>query len=379
MLTLEVFFWVIAFIIIYIYFGYPVLCWLCAKIIRKPVIKDDNYLPKVTLIIAAYNEEKFIEKKLQNTLDLDYTKDKLEVIVVSDGSADRTNSIVRRFESAGIQLLEFKENRGKTACQNDAVKQSTGHILVFSDANAIYKQDALQRLVRNFKDPKVGCVCGELRYLQGNGADGHGEGLYWRYEQFLKKMESRIGNVLGANGSIYAVRKELYVPLDKDIISDFVEPLKIAARGYRVVYEPQAVSYEYLSSSYSSELNRKVRIINRSYRGILSIKYLLNPFSYGLLAVGLVSHKLLRWFAWAFLLLLFVLNIILAFESNLYLLFLTAQVVFYLMALVGMFYKKLWKPLQIPTYFCMVNYASYKGLLMHHMGNRIISWQPSRD
>jgi len=330
-------------------------------------------------MIAAYNEEKFIEKKLQNTLDLDYTKDKLEVIVASDGSTDQTNYIVRRFEAAGVQLLEFKENRGKTACQNDAVKQSSGDILVFSDANAVYKQDAIQKLVRNFKDPQVGCVCGELRYLQGNGADGHGEGLYWRYEQFLKKVESKIGNVIGANGSIYAVRKELYVPLDKDIISDFVEPLKIAARGYRVVYEPQAVSYEYLSDNNSAELNRKIRIINRSYSGLLSVKSLLNPFSHGLLAVGLISHKLLRWFALAFLLLLFVTNIILAFVSNLYLPFLTAQVVFYLMALVGMFYEKLWKPLQIPTYFCMVNYASFKGLLMYYMGKRIISWQPNRD
>lgn len=200
-------------------------------------------------------------------------------------------------------------------------------------------------------------------------------------EQFLKKTESKIGNVLGANGSIYAIRKKLYIPLANDIISDFVEPLKVIKQGYRAVYEPQAISYEYSSKSYHSEFRRKVRIINRSYRGLISVKCLLNPFRHGFLAIGLLSHKLLRWYAWFFLFLILIINIILVLFTNqeLYLVILLMQVLFYLLALVGIHSKMSWKALQIPAYFCLVNYASLIGLLKYHTGDSVNTWQPDRE
>lgn len=377
MIALEVVFWLLILLLSSIYICYPVLCLVYAKIKEKPVTKGDNFYPFVTLIISAYNEGKHIENKLKNTLNLNYPQKKLEVIVASDGSTDKTNDIAKRFESDKVILLDFKNNRGKTACQNDAVKHAKGDILVFSDANAMYNENAIIKLVGNFNDPFVGCVCGELRYIEESGST-HGEGLYWRYEQFLKKMESKIGSVLGANGSIYAVKKDLYIPLSPEIISDFVEPLKIAEKGFRVVYEPEAVSYELLSNSIQDEFGRKVRIINRSYQGLLSVKYLLNPFRYGLLSIMLLSHKLLRWYAWAFLLLILGLNIVLVKESTIYVILLLMQVVFYLLALLGFSFKKLWKPLRLPAYFCMVNYASFKGILMYYMGSRFVSWQPNR-
>lgn len=380
LIIFEAVYWLLIGIIAYIYVGYPMLCFFIGKIIRKPILQDDSFSPFVTMIISAYNEEKFIAQKIDNTLNLDYPKEKLQILIASDGSVDKTNEIVKRYTVYGIQLLEFKRNRGKTLTQNDAVKHSKGDIIVFSDANAIYKEDAIKKIVRNFKDSSVGCVCGELRYMDEKKAAVEGEGLYWRYERSLKVLESKICNVLGANGSIYAVRKKLYVPLKKDIISDFVEPLKIVEQGYRNVYESKAISFESASSNYKSEFQRKVRIITRSYRGLLSSIYLLNPFRYGFLAISLLSHKLLRWFAWIFLLMLLIVNTLLALNIDMiYTILLLIQLVFYLLALIGILSNRLWKPLLIPAYFCMVNYSSFLGLLHYYTRDKVISWQPVRE
>lgn len=173
-LILEYIFWLLIIVIVYIYIGYPGLSLVFARIKEKPIIKDDNFFPSVTLIISAFNEEKVIEEKLHNTLKIDYPKSKLEVLVVSDGSTDKTNDITRQFKHYGIKLVEYKMNRGKTACQNDTAKLASGEILVFSDANAIYLEDSIKKLVRNFKDPKIGCVCGELRYREEGNPTSQG-------------------------------------------------------------------------------------------------------------------------------------------------------------------------------------------------------------
>jgi len=371
--------WFMAFILIYIYIGYPILCFLIARLNGKPVSKDEELEPCVTLIISAYNEEASIAIKIRNSLKLDYPGDKLEIIVVSDGSTDATANIVKSFAYKSVRVLDYKENRGKTAVQNDAAREAWGEILVFSDANSIYEKNAIRKLVRNFKDPKVGCVCGELTYINPNDASSRGEGLYWRYEKFMKKQESLLGNAVGANGSIYAVRKELYIPLKEDIISDFIEPLEIAARGYRVVYEDEALCYEYASPSYSMEFHRKVRIVARSFRGFLSILHMLNPFKFGFISISLISHKLLRWFAGLFLVILFFVNVVLAINlQGIYTVMLYMQILFYLLAVVGLITRSRLKPLFVPAYFCMVNFASLLGILKLLFGEKFISWQPVR-
>ncbi|UNC93585.1 glycosyltransferase family 2 protein [Candidatus Contubernalis alkaliaceticus] len=377
----EIIFWILTAVLIYIYFGYPVIISIFSYFMTRPVVKNNEYEPFTTLIITAYNEEKHMVEKLANTLELDYPRDKLDIIVASDGSKDNTNEIVRKFikQHPEIRLLSFKKNRGKTAAQNRAVTCARGEIIVFSDANARYRPDAVRKLVRNFYDTRVGCVCGELRYRVENCGAGEGEGLYWKYEKYLKKLESRLGNVLGANGSIYALRKDLYVPIKEDIISDFVEPLKIIEKGFRAVYEEKAVSYEDASKSFQLEFQRKVRIITRSYRGLLSVKKMLNPLKYGFLALGLFSRKLLRWYTGIFLGALFLTNLYLAFSSRGFFLFtLLFQMLFIFLALGGIISKRSFKPLLIPAYFCVVSYSSILGLVNYYRGDSAVSWVPSR-
>lgn len=279
--------------------GYPALLALTAPMVRNRNM-DELWEPSVSLIIAAYNEESVIGDKLNNSLELSYPRDKLEIIVASDGSTDQTNNIAKSYESRGVVLLSFPRT-GKTGVQNQVAKRATGEILVFSDANALYKPDAIGKLVRNFSDPDVGGVCGQLDYLVDAEGAGNSESLYWRYEKFIKRRESELSSVVGANGSIYAVRRSDYVQLDDDMISDFVEPLALVRSGKRVVYEAEAVSIEAASTSYGAEYRRKVRILTRSIRGLLRMRQLLNPLRFGIFAVQLIMHKLLRFLTPAFL------------------------------------------------------------------------------
>ena len=279
--------------------GYPALLALTATMVRNRNM-DELAEPSVSLIIAAYNEESVIGDKLKNSLELSYPRDKLEVIVASDGSTDQTNNIAISYQSRGVVLLTFPRT-GKTGVQNQVAKRARGEILVFSDANALYRPDAIGKLVRNFSDPDVGGVCGQLDYLVGAEGAGSSESLYWRYEKFIKRRESELSSVVGANGSIYAVRRSDYVQLDEDMISDLVEPLALVRSGKRVVYEPQAVSIEDASTSYGIEFRRKVRILTRSIRGLLRMRQLLNPSRFGIFAVQLIMHKLLRFLTPVFL------------------------------------------------------------------------------
>ena len=289
---LEITMWSCVAIVVLVTLGYPAFLALIGPIARRPWRQEDAE-PSVTLIIAAYNEESGIERKLLNTLALDYPRDRLEIMVASDGSSDRTNDIVKSFADRGIQLLAYPRT-GKTGCQNLAAKAARGDILVFSDANAAYHPQAIRKLVRNFADREVGCAVGQLVYESSGNAAGDCEDSYWTYEKFMKVRESQISSLIGANGSIYAVRRDAYVELDLDLISDFCEPLALVREGYRVVYEHEAVSVEEASDGFDVEFRRKVRILTRSIRGLLRMRVLLNPFRYGWFAVQLAMHKLMR-------------------------------------------------------------------------------------
>lgn len=292
-------FWGSVATVVFITVGYPVFLFLVGLVVRRRR-KLDESLPHVSLVICAFNEESVIEQKLRNSLQLDYPRDRLDIHVASDGSTDRTNAIVDGFASQGVVLDSFGRT-GKTGMQNQMARRARGEILVFSDANADYRPDAIRKLVRNFADPAVGAVCGQLNYTtEGEGA-GQSEDLYWRYEKFMKQRESDISSVIGANGSIYAVRKADYVELDPGTISDLVEPLAIVRAGKRVVYESEAISTEEGSTNYGTEFRRKVRILTRSIGGLLSMSALFNPFRYGVFSLQIFLHKLMRFLTPVFL------------------------------------------------------------------------------
>ena len=273
--------------------GYPVILAFLVGLIGRRQLQGDAE-PTVSVIIAAYNEDACIARKVENTLALDYPRERLEIIVASDGSSDRTDEITKSFSDRGVLLCSFPRT-GKTGVQNQVAKSAKGEILVFSDANAIYRPDAIRKLVRNFADPEVACVSGQLIYQTDGGGAGSSERSYWGYEKFIKRRESDLSSLIGVNGSIYAVRRTDYVEIGNDLISDLVEPLALVRLGKRVVYEPEAISEEEASTTYKVEFRRKIRILTRSIQGLLYMRALLNPFRYGVFSFQLFAHKLLRY------------------------------------------------------------------------------------
>jgi len=374
-------FWIAFSIIIYFSIGYALVLIIISRFRKVKVKTREDYLPKVSLIIAAFNEEKAIEEKIKNSLSLDYPQDKLEVIVASDASNDQTDEIARSYQNQGIILYRQDEHLGKTNIQNEAVKIAQGEILVFSDATGMYDKDAIRKLVRSFADPNVGCVAGELKYITlDQGKSEEGEGIYWKYERFIKKMESRANSLSGVNGAIYALRRNLYVPLPPDIISDFVEPLEIFKNGHRVIYEKKALCFEKSSKGITAEFRRKVRIIIRGLRGLAFEKTLLNPLKYGLMSFQLISHKLLRWFLPLFLITLILANFFLI-SSPFFLVLFWLQIIFYLFAFVGFILDKSdidFKLFYLPFYFCTINLAALIALMKSAKGEKKIVWQTER-
>jgi cellulose synthase/poly-beta-1,6-N-acetylglucosamine synthase-like glycosyltransferase len=373
--------WLFVGLILYTYVGYPLLLFFLTIKRKHSFEPNSHFEPQISIVIAAHNEESVIREKLDNSLQANYPADNLDIVVVSDGSTDATNEIVEEYKAQGVRLINAKQRSGKTGAQNIAVLEVDAEIIVFSDANAMYAPNALRQLVRHFEDPDVGCVCGELRYNNNNNnAIGIQEDLYWSYERFLKRREDLFGSILGANGSIYAVRKSAYIHLPTDIISDFIEPLKIIEKGFRIVYEPEAVSVEATSDKFEEEFQRKKRIILRSIHSLYAVKSLLNPFKRPRLSLQLISHKILRWFVPFLMLGMFVLNTLLL-EQSLYQLLFIAQIIFYTMAFIGykMERKKVKSSfLYIPFYLITVNYAALLSILDFVRGRNVIAWQPAR-
>ena len=374
-------FWLLAGLIVYVYFGYPLLLRLVRMLRGRAAAAIGMLEPSVTMVISAYNEETSIGEKLRNSLQLDYPADRLEIVVVSDASTDRTDEIVQRCGSARIRLLRMQERGGKTVGLNCAVRESRGDIVVFSDANALYHADALRMLVRNFADPTVGGVVGEATYVDARGEAERSEGLYWKYETGIKKLESDVGSVVGGDGAIYAVRKTMYWDMRADALSDFVNPLQIVEQGYRVIYEPAARSYERAGDDFGKEFQRKVRIVNRAWRATFSMPQMLNPLRFGFFSIQLISHKLLRWLVPALLVALLVVSAFLAPRGGIYALALWVQAGFYGLALVGWALQKrpqLPKAVSIPYFFCLVNVASFLGIIDAFRGKTYTVWTTVR-
>ena len=377
---LELSFWLLAALVVYVYVGYPMLLFALTRKHELPRHGNGELRPNVTLLISAFNEEDCIAEKLDNSLRLDYPKKLLEIIVISDASSDRTDDIVRGYGDRGVKLLRMDDRGGKTLGLNAGVERAEGEMIVFSDANAMYQADAIKVLMQSFSDSRIGAVIGESSYLKPDSDSGRSESLYWRYETTIKQLESLGGSVVGGDGAIYAVRKSLYRPMSADALSDFVNPLQVVQAGYRCVYEPNAVSYEETAGEFGKEYRRKVRIVNRAWRALIRMRAMLNPVRFGGFSLKLLSHKLFRWWVPFMLVAAFGINVILATRQPVYTATLAVQTVFYLLAIVGFVGRKKDQHslFRVPFYFCLVNIASATGLIEAILGKSYTTWTTAR-
>jgi cellulose synthase/poly-beta-1,6-N-acetylglucosamine synthase-like glycosyltransferase len=374
----ETLFWLTAGVLVYVYAGYPLLLWLIVRLRGARGVRIGAAEPRVTLVISAYNEAAVIRQKLENVLALDYPPHLLEIVVVSDASSDGTDDIVREYANRGVRLARQEERRGKTAGLNQVVPGVTGQIVVFSDANAMYAPEALRMLVRNFADPAVGCVTGEARYVEGGetAADA-GERAYWSYEIQVKRLETAVGSMVGGDGAIYAIRRDLWRTLPENAINDFLNPLQIVAAGWRVVYEPLAVCFEETAGGVRTEYRRRVRIVSRSWRALFQAPGVLNPFKVGFFAVSVVSHKVLRWFSGIF-------GAIMVVSFAALMLSFRAPVRPWIVAaaagagLAAMLYPPARRLAQFGGYFTVITCASAVGLLKGSLGRVSGTWATPR-
>jgi len=380
---MKIAFWLSLAVIIYVYAGFPLLAAMVGKL-RNRRVRKRPIKPKISLIIAAYNEEDSIAKKLENVLALDYPPEALEIIVASDGSGDATESIVAQYAARGVRLLRLPR-QGKIYALNDAVAQATGEIIVFSDATAIIGKQALSELASNFADAEVGAVCGRMvnkRHVESDSTS-QGEYLYWTYELWLKQMESLTGSTVSADGSLYAIRRELYrPPTDTAVTDDFAISTVVIEQGYRLVFDSEARAYEELAPTAASEFGRKVRMINRGLRGVILRRKLLNPLKYGIYSVTLFSQKIIRRLVPFFLFILFVSNLLLSSQGSFYFWAFIAQTLFYILAGVGYLIRDTrlgqLKCFCIPFFYCLANGAALIAIVKLIGGKRIDQWQPQR-
>lgn len=371
---------------VWVYAGYPVLLWLLACRTRRPVsrnIPPGFEWPRVTLLVTARNEERDIGDRLRNALGLDYPEDRLHIVVASDGSTDRTDSIVRSFARRGVRLVRGT-GAGKSSAQNAAFPHLHGDIVVFSDANVSYRPDALRRLVAPFADPSVGGAVGRVSYVNRDRTPiAAGEGLYWRYELALRALESRAGILAMGSGPIMAVRRDFLGPLHPDESEDFALPLRIALAGKRNIDVPDAVSEEFLYQDRARPMYRaRVRIVGKDFRTLLRYRSALDPWRAPLLALGLVSHKLLRWSVGFVLLALLAASAAAAPTHAVAAWMLALQLAGYALAAWGGAAERdlLWAPRLATTafFFVLVNAAGVHGMLRGFVGKAGGRWEPVR-
>lgn len=360
------------------YLLYPAILAVVTRISSADHGELPAELPTVSLVIAAYNEEDVIGRKIKNSLVLEYPTEKLDIVVFSDESSDRTDDIVRSYDEQGVQLVRVEGRVGKTECQNVVAEQIDSEIIVFSDANSLYEPNAIKELIRAFK-PEVGCVVGELRYSDADGVEG--ESVYWRYERLIKRFESQLGSVVTGNGSIYAVRNSEYIPLPQDAISDFAEPLALIEDGHRVAYCPTAVAWEQTGSSVESELARRIRIVTRSWNTLSNHTGLLNMLRHPLFGFKLISHKVFRWLSPVFLVGALVTSVLLAVLTlgPLYLVLVGFQIVFYCCAVIGAVGDRFgWQThpvFHVPYYFVVSNYGMGRAIVNILNRRNIVTWE----
>jgi len=387
MQTLEILFWLFLFLVFYTYVGYGIV--LYGMVILKRIFKgrkklpDPAYEPEVTLLVAAYNEKDYVAQKVKNSLSLNYPPEKVHQIWVTDGSDDGTPAMLKKYP--GITVLHQPERRGKIAAMNRAVEHVKTPIAIFSDANTDLGTDSIRLIVEMFSDPKVGCVSGEKRIRQSDteAAAAAGEGLYWKYESTLKKWDAELYSVVGAAGELFAVRTELFQPVEPDtLLDDFMVSLRIAMQGYTIQYNAEAYAIETASANVKEELKRKIRIAAGGIQSVVRLAPLLNIFKYGILSFQYISHRVLRWTITPLaLLIILIINALLLPHSVIYQALMAAQALFYIAALLGWYLesKKIKvKILFVPYYFFIMNYAVYRGFFRYIKGRQNVNWERAK-
>lgn len=386
-------FWFSLFFIFYAYFGYP-LVLMAISLFRNHNVKKGGITPSVSFIITAYNEEKRIREKIENTLAQGYCKDRLEIIVASDCSNDRTDEIVKSYISNGVRLVRSEERKGKEAAQKLAVENSAGDILIFSDVATILKPDGISNIVKNFNDSTVGCVSSEDRFIDPDGKIS-GEGAYVRYEMFLRNLETKVNTLVGLSGSFFAARKEVCKDWASDLQSDFNTLLNSVKIGLRGVSDSDSIGYYKNIADAKKEFDRKVRTVLRGISVFMKSLPLLNPFKYGLFSWQLFSHKLCRWLVPFAMIIAFLSNLALiistltsaltlfpisALASGIYFYAFIFQLAFYTLAFGGIrgsrFVRKSF--LKIPSFFVLVNLSILNAWIRYLKGDRLIAWEPSK-
>jgi len=383
--TIEILFWSCFILTFYTYLGYGLILWLLVQIKEKLGFKniepDLGYLPEVTLVIPSFNEVDFIEEKAKNSLALDYPKSKLRILFITDGSTDGTEKILEKID--GVEVTHSSIRGGKSAAENRAIGMVKSEIVVFCDANTRLNEQAIRLMVAHFADPKVGAVSGEKRIFQDAQQDaaGAGEGLYWRYESTLKRLDARLYSIVGAAGELIAFRTSLFEPLEHDtILDDFVQSMRICLQGYRVAYEPNAYAMETASASVSEELKRKIRIAAGGWQAMSRLGGALFYLKQPLLSFAYISHRVLRWSVTPLALLFLIPLNLLLIEQPFYRVLFAGQVLFYLLAWKGYLddSKGIKSKFFVPYYFFIMNYAVIAGFFRFIKGSQSAKWERAK-
>lgn len=394
MIAAKITFWGLLFIVFYAYLGYGILLFILVRIKRlmNPVKKnyDPDYEPEVTLFVAAYNEKDYVDAKVENSFSLEYPQEKVRQVWVTDGSDDGTPDILKKYKDQGVEVYHEDKRGGKIGAMNRGMQFVKSPITIFSDGNTMLGKESIQRIVRLFANPKVGCVSGEKRIFSKEKDSAVGtEGIYWKYESKLKKWDAELYSVVGAAGELFAVRTEMFEPVEKDtLLDDFIISLRIAMRGHTIQYDPEAYAIESASANVKEELKRKVRIAAGGIQSIIRLKPLLNIFKYGLLSFQYISHRVLRWTLapWS-LPFIFLLNLWIAWQAgftnitNLYVILFYAEVLFYALALTGWYLENRQisqKIFFVPYYFFVMNYAVFAGIRRFFKGQQSVNWERAK-
>lgn len=369
----------LALLLVYVWLGYPAILVLAKRLVGGRVRRAENW-PSASIILAVYNEEEHIRGKLENCLAIDYPHDLMEIIVASDGSKDATEQIVQEFAACHprVRLIRSASRAGKSGVQNLAAKQAQGDIFLFTDAETSTAPDLLLQVAAHFADPKIGMVAPVVHFGKFETSVSQGQGAYWRFELFLRQLESDVGNLATCSGSAFAIRRELFRPIPPQFGDDCIVPLDIRLQGFRIVQDPQIIVYDEMPHTIEGELRARVRMTARNWAGILNRAGIFNPLRFPATAWGLVSHKFLRWLTPFLLALLYLLNCALALRHELILLF-VAQNCFYMAALIGWrrsLSKKGCEPFfSYPFAFCLANIGFLLGAVQWARGRRIVAYK----
>ncbi|MFW6259508.1 MAG: glycosyltransferase [Tangfeifania sp.] len=392
-MSLKLLFWILFSLLFYTYLGYGLVLFIAVRIkrlISSPIIQNQpDYEPDVCLFVTAFNEKDYIHQKVENSFQLDYPKEKIQYVWVTDGSDDGTPDLLKKYEN--LEVYHQPERRGKMHAMNRGMQFVNAPVVIFSDTNTLLNKDSIREIVAQFSNPEVGCVAGEKRIIENeaDAAAAAGEGLYWKFESWVKKMDAQLNSAVGAVGELFAIRRELFEEVETDtVLDDFIISLRIAQKGYKIAYTPNAYAEETASLNVKEELKRKIRIAAGGIQSLSRLSGLLNPFKYGVLSWQFVSHKVLRWtVAPVSLFLLFFVNGWIIWQNNswtdpgFYTLFFWLQVLCYLLAAIGWFFgnrKLRSKFLFVPYYFVSINYASLRGIFRYFRKKQPASWEKSK-